>query len=106
MKTNMAKMVNEAMTFFEKNYSKEQIDELCKHLSVDSMRANSSCNNDSLVKLAKSLNKNGRTTGDFKFIRKGEVGSFKEEFSTNTDKKFENFMQHPSLNSNQFYFRI
>lgn len=106
MKTNMAKMVKEAMEFFEKKFTNEQIDELCKHLSVSSMRANPSCNNDSLVELAKSFNENGKTAGDFKFIRKGEVGSFKEEFSIDTDLKFESFMQQSSLQINQFSFKI
>lgn len=106
MKTNMAKMVIEAMKFLGKNYTKQQIDELCKHLSVDSMRANPSCNNDSLVMLAKSLNENGKTAGDFMFIRKGEVGSFKQEFSIETDKRFENFMQRTTLHSYHFSFKI
>lgn len=106
MKTNMSQMVHEAMTFLGKNYSNQQIDELCKHLSVDSMRKNPACNNDSLVELAKSLNENGKTSGDFKFIRKGKVGSFLDEFSNDTNQKFDNFMQHPALFNNKFSFKI
>lgn len=106
MKRNMDQMVKETMKFLGKNFSQREIDKLCQHLSVESMRNNPMCNNDSLVGLAKSLNKNGKTSGDFKFIRKGEVGSFREEFSHEVDRKFEDFMHHPSLKTNQFSFKL
>ena len=106
MKADMASVVVDAAKFLGKNYTQQQINELCEHLSVNSMRANPSCNNDSLVELAKSLNKNGKSAGDFKFIRKGQVGSFKEEFSIETEKKFEVFMQHSSLSDNNFSYKI
>jgi hypothetical protein len=106
MKTNMSKVVTEAAKFLGKTFTQQQIDELCKHLSVDSMRANPSCNNDSLVEMAKSFNKNGKTAGEFKFIRKGEVGSFKEEFSSEMDKKFESFMRQEILQRHQFSYNL
>jgi hypothetical protein len=106
MKKDMSQMISETMKFLGKNYSQVQIEKLCDHLSVDSMRKNPSCNNDSLVEKAKSLNKNGKTSGDFKFIRKGVVGSFKNEFSNDMNTKFEGFMQHPTLQSQKFSYKI
>lgn len=106
MKTNMQRMVEDVMRFLGKKYSQQQVETLCKHLSVDSMRANPSCNNDTLVEKAKSLNKNGKTAGDFKFIRKGEVGSFREEFSHEMNQKFENFIGQVSLKNNHFCFKF
>lgn len=105
MKTDMNQMVKKAMRFLGKKYSQEQIEKLCKHLSVDSMRANPACNNDSLVEKAKSLNANGATSGDFRFIRKGEVGSFNEEFSNEMHQRFDSFMQHITLLLNKFSYR-
>lgn len=105
MKTNMAHMVKQTMTFLSKIYSDHEVDKLCHHLSVDSMRANPSCNNDSLVQLAKSLNKNGKDAGEYKFIRKGQVGSFRDEFSRDTDQKFDEFMRLPVLHCSQFAFK-
>lgn len=105
MKTNMSLMVNEAMKFMGKNYSQEQVDKLCKHLSVDSMRANPACNNDSLVEKAKSVNNNGKTSGDFKFIRKGQVGSFRDEFSNDVRAEFEKYMTQKSLVEQKFYYK-
>lgn len=106
MKTNMQQMVEDVMRFLGKKYSQQQVETLCKHLSVDSMRANPSCNNDTLVEKAKSLNKNGKTAGDFKFIRKGEVGSFREEFSQEMNQKFETFIGQVSLKNNHFCFKF
>lgn len=106
MKSNVEKVVMEAADFLGKSFSQQEMVKLCKHLSVDSMRLNPSCNNDSLVEKAKSLNGNGATAGDFKFIRKGQVGSFRDEFSEKTNEQFEEFMRRPSLQSNKFSFKI
>jgi Sulfotransferase domain len=106
MKFNMDGVVKKAMKFMGKTFSQLQIDELCMHLSVDSMRKNPTCNNDGLVEKAKSLNKNGKSSGSFKFIRKGEVGSFRDEFSNALDQKFDNFMRVPALQSTNFSFKL
>lgn len=106
MKTDMPKMIRQTTDFLGKSFSDQAVDKLCHHLSVESMRANPSCNNDSLVEMAKSVNKNGKASGDFKFIRKGEVGSFKGEFSQDTDKKFDEFMAQQVLRSHHFAFKI
>lgn len=105
MKNNGDKAVKEVMKFLGKRFTQQQVDKLCEHLSVESMRLNPACNNDSLVSLAKSLNENGKTAGDFSFIRKGKVGSFKEEFSYETNQLFDEFMQQECLRNNQFSFK-
>lgn len=99
-------MIKSAMNFFGRSFVPHEIEKLCTHLSVESMRANPSCNNDSLVEKAKSVNANALTSGEFRFIRKGQIGSFIDEFSRDTDRKFEDFMQHQSLQKSQFAFKI
>lgn len=106
MKSDMSQVVRKTMKFLGKNFSEEEISRLCTHLSVDSMRKNPMCNNEGLVGLAKSLNSNGKTSGHFSFIRKGEVGSFREEFSNDVDEKFENFMHQPTLKHRHFEFKL
>lgn len=106
MKTNMAQMISSTMAFLGKTYLRSEIDRLCTHLSVESMRANPSCNNDSLVEKAKSVNLNGKSSGEFQFIRKGIVGSYQEEFSEDLNKKFDAFMAEPSLNRSNFLFKV
>lgn len=58
MKDNIEFVIRKCISFLNKSYTQEQIHRLGKHLSVDSMRANPSCNNDMLVKTAKLLNNN------------------------------------------------
>lgn len=106
MKSNTDKVVKQTAKFLGKSFTQQQIDKLCEHLSVDKMRANPACNNDSLVEMAKSVNGNGKASGDFKFIRRGEVGSYKDDFTIELHKKFENFTQQSSLDQHQFSHRI
>ena len=102
----MPAVVKEAMKFLGKNYSDDEIEKLCDHLSVNSMRANPSCNNDSLVEMAKNVNGNGKSSGDFKFIRRGQVGSFKEEFSEEMNQQFEDFVNQPNLIESGFKYKF
>lgn len=106
MKRNMQGVIKKAVKFLEKEFSEEEIEKLSKHLSVESMRANPSCNNDALVEKAKSLNENGKTSGNFKFIRSGQVGSFDEEkFESKIVEDFENFMNYPVFKKYNFAYK-
>lgn len=106
MKRDMISVIKNCVNFFDKNFSDDEILKLSKHLSVDSMRANTSCNNDILVEKAKSLNRNGKTSGDFKFIRSGQVGSFEEEnFSNKIVEDFAEFMAHPAFKDHEFSYK-
>ena len=58
MKENIEFVIQKCIKFLNKSYTREEIQRLANHLSVDSMRANPSCNNDILVKTAKLLNNN------------------------------------------------
>lgn len=104
MKRNMRGVVRKAMKFFDKNFSDEQIEKLCNHLSIESMRVNPSCNNDGLVEKAKSLN--GKANDNFRFIRKGEVNTFLDEkFSSEIIGKFDALMSRKSLSDNDFAYK-
>lgn len=106
MKRDMKSVVKELMVFMEKEFTNEEIDKLCNHLSVDSMRLNPSCNNDGLVKKCMELNER-KNEENWKFIRKGEVGSYKsEEYSDDILKKFEQFINDPCLKENGFEYKL
>jgi hypothetical protein len=105
MKRNMPNVVRSAMKFLNKSFTDEEVEKLCQHLSVESMRANPACNNDGLVEKAKSMNGNGKSSGDFKFIRKGEVGSHKTEFNETLNEQFGAFMQQRCLIENNFVYK-
>ena len=106
MKRDMISVIKKGVHFLQKSFSEEEIINLSKHLSVDSMRANPSCNNDMLVEKAKSLNSNGKTSGNFKFIRSGQVGSFeKENFDNKIVEDFAEFMAYPAFRNYEFAYK-
>lgn len=106
MKRDMCSVIKKAVKFLDKDFSDEAIEKLAKHLSVESMRANPSCNNDALVETAKKLNGNGKTSGNFKFIRNGQVGSFDEEnFDEKIVEDFESFMNYPAFKKYNFTYK-
>lgn len=107
MKRDMCSVIKKAVKFLGKSFSDDEIKKLSKHLSVESMRLNPSCNNDLLVEKAKSLNGNGKTSGNFKFIRSGKVGSFDEEkFDEKIVENFEEFMKYPAFKDFNFSYKI
>lgn len=107
MKRDMISVIKKCVKFFDKTSSDDEIKKLAKHLSVDSMRANPSCNNDTLVEKAKSLNSNGNSSGSFKFIRSGQVGSFEDEnFDNKIVEDFAKFMAYPAFKGHDFTYKM
>uniref|UniRef100_A0A182W218 Sulfotransferase domain-containing protein n=1 Tax=Anopheles minimus TaxID=112268 RepID=A0A182W218_9DIPT len=81
MKRNMAKVLERACKFLGKSYTQQQLQRLEEHLSFEVMRKNDSANNSVLLKLMKSISLT-ETNDNFQFMRKGEVGSHREELSS------------------------
>ncbi|KAG5678600.1 hypothetical protein PVAND_008261 [Polypedilum vanderplanki] len=107
MKRKMPNVVKETMTFLGKKFSNDQINKLCEHLSIKSMRANASCNNISLVEMAQKLNGKSSNNIKFQFIRKGEIGTFKDEkFGEKISAKLDAFIKQPSLIINNFAYKF
>jgi hypothetical protein len=107
MKRDMKSVVKELMTFMDKDFSEEEIDKLCRHLSVDSMRNNPSCNNDLLVQKCNELNGKKNEEANWSFIRKGEVGSYKSEaYSNDILDHFEQFIHDPCLMDSGFEYKF
>uniref|UniRef100_U5ENI8 Putative sulfotransferase sult n=1 Tax=Corethrella appendiculata TaxID=1370023 RepID=U5ENI8_9DIPT len=83
MKKDLKKIIGQVCHFFNKSYSDEKINELCAHLSFDSMKQNKAVNVDEWVSyLYKTIKKNfEQPTVDMKFVRKGKVDGWKDEMS-------------------------
>lgn len=76
MKKNLGKVLLQVCDFFRKTFTPTQLAKLEQHLSFDSMKENNSANNQTLVtKMEDAMN----VSSDFKFMRKGQVGGYKDE---------------------------
>ncbi|XP_035791328.1 luciferin sulfotransferase-like [Anopheles albimanus] len=78
MKRNMYSVLKEASTFLGKPYTSQQLQSLEKHLSFDVMKDNNSANHSELLRMMKSISGVDVDKG-FRFMRKGQVGSHREE---------------------------
>ncbi|XP_019556955.2 luciferin sulfotransferase-like [Aedes albopictus] len=95
MKTNLRKVVMQVATFLGKTFTDQEVDVLEEHLSVDSMRANKSCNMDALVEWAKRVNyseeRRQNDANEFRFIRNGKIGTYKIDMSEDYIERFNEF---------------
>lgn len=57
MKQNLKTIIKNTMKFLGKDFTEEQIETLNEHLSFDTMKKNTSCNNELLVEIQKKSNK-------------------------------------------------
>ncbi|XP_035893420.1 luciferin sulfotransferase-like [Anopheles stephensi] len=80
MKRNMAEVLERACKFLGKSYTQAQLKRLEEHLSFDVMKKNDSANNSILLKLMKSISTT-EAKDSFQFMRKGQVGSHRDELS-------------------------
>ncbi|XP_070498085.1 sulfotransferase 1 family member D1-like isoform X2 [Chironomus tepperi] len=108
MKRNLKLEVLKAMKFLNKNYSEDEINKLCQHLSFESMKNNPSVNFEDLLSMLRELHKtNGLPHIDaFNFIRKGQIGSHKEELTENESKMLNAFVDDPQLKECGFEYKF
>ncbi|XP_058826268.1 luciferin sulfotransferase-like [Topomyia yanbarensis] len=76
MKSNLRGCVETVCRFFDRSYSDEELDLLCQHLSFDSMKQNLACNYED-----KNNDAWESKSRDERFIRRGEIDSWKDELS-------------------------
>ncbi|XP_038107835.1 sulfotransferase 1A1 [Culex quinquefasciatus] len=77
MKRNMSEVLEKVGDFFGKSLSSEEVERLEKHLSFEVMKDNKFANNQNLVSYLNEAM--GRKIPDFRFMRKGQIGSYKDE---------------------------
>ncbi|EAT42076.1 AAEL006344-PB [Aedes aegypti] len=101
MKRNLPEVIQKVCHFFGKSYTKEQLTDLEKHLMFDTMKANNAANNVALV--AEVQSGMGIST-DFKFMRKGQIGAYKEELPEEFIVKLDEFIRYQLLGT-EFKYR-
>jgi hypothetical protein len=107
MKKDLKKEVLKVMKFLDKNYCDEQIDQLCAHLDFNSMKNNPSVNKeDELEENKKFLEDKAVEDENSHFIRKGKVGSYKEELSAEQNAKFDEYVKYPDFEKHNFAYKF
>ncbi|XP_055530642.1 luciferin sulfotransferase-like [Wyeomyia smithii] len=101
MKRDLVGVLSRVSQFFRKCFSEEQLTELFHHLSFDEMKKNPATNNVEMV--AAAMQMNGRGGEKFEFMRKGQVGDYKNELSVDYIERFEEYIRQ-KLEGNDFDF--
>lgn len=87
---DLSSVVRSTAKFLGKSYTEAEYEKLLQHLSFESMRGNSSVNYDEITEYLTRLHGRERKTH---FIRKGKVGSWKEELSSDSIEKLDKWIQ-------------
>lgn len=83
MKEDLPSVVKKVAQFLEREVTEEQVEMLCDHLSFKRMKKNDSVNNEAIRKVAFVPGREGA------FIRKGEVGDWKNYFTEEMNVKMD-----------------
>lgn len=84
MKKDLKAVLQELCTFLNKPLSEEKLQQLIRHLSFDNMKKNPANNYEDTQMRMRFV----KPEHEFKMIRKGQVGAFKEEMSKEMIKAF------------------
>lgn len=78
MKKDIMGILRKMCSFFGKSYTDEQLAKLAEHLSFDTMKKNPSANQTQLLKTLETVR---NTKINFNFMRKGQLGCYKDELT-------------------------
>ncbi|KAM7342963.1 sulfotransferase 1 isoform 1-T2 [Cochliomyia hominivorax] len=87
MKFELSNVIRDVCQFLSKEITQEQLSLLVEHLSFDNMKNNPSCNHIKEFESMKAAA--GREVDEFRFVRRGIVGSHKDELSSNMIEDFD-----------------
>ncbi|KAG7191123.1 hypothetical protein KM043_007155 [Ampulex compressa] len=92
MKKNQIESIKKAAKFLNKEATEEQIHKLSEHLNFSKMAANPAINLQRIITESNGENENS----DFKFIRKGKVGDWKNHMSEDLARSFDEWIEKNS----------
>ena len=104
MKRDLAGVVNKVSKFLEKSFSKEEIEELCDHLSFNKMKDNKAVNKSDILQMLNLIP--GREANDFNFIRKGKVGSYKDELTSEESELLQSYVNNIDSDITDFKYKF
>jgi len=91
MKNDLASVIRKFSAFLTRPVAEEKISSLVDHLSFDKMKKNKSVNKQEFVEASQVnlANKNPNKEENLVFMRKGQVGDWKNYFTPELENKFE-----------------
>ncbi|XP_070495889.1 sulfotransferase 1C2-like isoform X2 [Chironomus tepperi] len=105
MKRNLEQEVKKTMKFLNKDYSQDQIDKLCTHLSFDSIKDNKTVNkNEELRRFVTSVGGN-YDPSEYTFIRKGQVGGYKDELTVEENEMMDKYGNYAEFEEYGFEYK-
>ncbi|XP_030558182.1 sulfotransferase 1 family member D1 isoform X2 [Drosophila novamexicana] len=87
MKTQLGQVIEDVARFLQRPVSVDQVQQMKKHLSFESMRDNPACNHAKEFESMKAAA--GREVEEFRFVRRGVVGSHKDEMTADVIREFD-----------------
>lgn len=103
MKRDLKSVASEVDKFLGVSYSFEQYEKLCDHLSFDKMKNNKAVNKEEFVRM--SLMMYGGDSS-WNFIRKGKVGSYKEELTSEQIELLDSYVKKINPDETDFKYKF
>ncbi|KAJ2941483.1 hypothetical protein O0L34_g14530 [Tuta absoluta] len=91
MKRDLPGVIRKTATFLGKTLTDPQVEKLCDHLSFQNMKSNRAVNLDAI--LEKSFGKSYLEQTKLRFIRKGEIGDWKNYMSDDLSRRFDQWAE-------------
>ncbi|XP_047035973.1 luciferin sulfotransferase [Helicoverpa zea] len=91
MKRDLPSVVRKTAEFLNKELTDTQVDKLCDHLSFQNMKTNRAVNLEAI--LEKSFGVSYLESTDLRFIRKGEIGDWKNHMSDDLSRRFDEWAE-------------
>lgn len=91
MKRDLPSVVRKTAKFLGKSLSDEQVFKLCDHLSFENMKSNRAVNLEAI--LEKSFGKSYLEQTKLRFIRKGQIGDWKNYMSDDLSRRFDDWAE-------------
>lgn len=102
MKRDFDGEVKKLANFLGKSFTQEQIDMTCDYLSFDKMKKNPKLN---FKEQSEDLKVLKEDSNEFKFLRKGKIGSYKEELNEKQIDKLKKYSKHPDFEKYNFEYK-
>ncbi|XP_058056074.1 luciferin sulfotransferase [Anopheles bellator] len=96
MKRNLPRVVRECAQFldFGRELTEAEVQRLCDHLQFDRMQRNPAVNMEPMMKDSTIIQEGASATGGgVKFIRKGEIGDWKNHMDANLSARFDRWIE-------------